>query len=165
MGWGRSSVNSEALAREWYTKIGIAGMKQLEKFVGARVAELYAAIEKHEQTHESLDIGSDDGMSDVVHHVVGLGEEEFNACLKDPTLIEKRYLNNEYKESFAYCFHKPEPPRTKFQKEVTQQELLQAVADLEKKIQEFDFQLAEIQGLVDRAVLLAGRIKEDKKTA
>jgi hypothetical protein len=181
MGWATVSEDYEAIARKWYAELGTAGMKQLEKFVGNRVAELYAAVEKYEKTHKALDIGSDDGMSDVLHHVVGLGEAEFNACLKDPTLIEKRYINAEYKESFAYCFQQPEPlltkesfaycfqqPEpllTKAQKEETEQALLQAVTELNKKIRAIDSQLTELQGIMSQTMRLVERIKEAKKSS
>lgn len=165
MGWGRSSRNCAALAREWYAKLGKTGMQALENFVGSRVSDLYHAVEKYEATGKSLEIGSDDGMSDLTHHVVGLGQTEFEKNLANPKLLARRYDKNDYKESFAYCFLEPEPPRTKEQKEETQEALLQAVGELGRKIDGLCNSLAEVQGLLSRTMMLASIMKEDKKTA
>lgn len=164
MGWGRSSQNYAALSREWYAKLGQRGMKQLETFVGRRVSELYAAVEKYETTGKSLEIGSDDRMSDLTHHVVGLGKDEFDACMANPILLEKRYNKGDYKESFFYCFQEPEKPRTKAQKEQTQEALLQAVDELDKAVSKIDNEFASLRGLLTRTVTLARIMKEDKKS-
>ena len=165
MGWGRSSKNYAALAREWYAKLGKTGMDGLQNFVGARVSDLYHAVEKYEATGKSLEIGSDDGMSDLTHHVVGLGQAEFDACIANPKLLARRYDKGDYEESFAYCFLEPEKPRTQEQKEQTQEALLQAVTELDKAISKIDNELASLRGLLTRTVTLARIMKEDKKTS
>jgi hypothetical protein len=165
MGWGRSSENYAVLAREWYAKLGKSGMEALRNFVGARVADLYHAVEKYEATGLSIDIGSDDGMSDLIHHVVGLGEDKFNAYMAQPKLLARRYREDEYTESFAYCFLEPEPPRTQAEKDQTEKALFQAVEDLGRKMDGLCNSLAEAQGLLSRTMALASILKNDKKSA
>ena len=83
---------------------------ELINFVDDRVIALQTAIAKFEKDRgNSLDIGSDDGFSDVTYHIVGLGKKVWEAAMKNPLLVEKRYhakygTKAGYKESFAYCF-------------------------------------------------------------
>lgn len=46
---------------------------------------------------------SDDGLSDLTSHVVGLGYIEYYVHLNDPMLLKKRAERHDYKESFAYA--------------------------------------------------------------
>jgi hypothetical protein len=45
----------------------------------------------------------DDGFSDLIHHVIGLGREEYEASLADPMRVIKRGQEGRYEESFGYC--------------------------------------------------------------
>lgn len=45
----------------------------------------------------------DDGFSDLLHHVVGLGKEEYDRAMEDPWLVVKRARSYDFMESFAYC--------------------------------------------------------------
>ena len=52
--------------------------------------------------------GSDDSHSDLLSHIIGLGQEAFEAHLKDYQMIENRgqakYCSKDgYQESFRYC--------------------------------------------------------------
>ena len=72
-----------------------------EQFLGRRV-ERWERV-----THRSLEL-SDDGWSDCMSHVVGLGKEEFTRTLKNPELAWKRSMTGYgkpggYQESFLYC--------------------------------------------------------------
>lgn len=140
MGWGKSSVNYEALSREFHTKWGKPKMQEVRKFVGEKVGELYVRCnEWKKKTNARLDIGSDDGFNDVLYHIVGLGEAAFWLAMANPRLIEKRYnsthRNKEgYTESFAYAFHEPEnskpvPPPVKPSKSAMHMMMLQRFSD------------------------------------
>jgi len=53
-------------------------------------------------------MGSDDSHSDLFYHIIGLGKNEFYACMKNYELIKARghapYESKEgYEESFGYC--------------------------------------------------------------
>lgn len=114
MGWGKSSVNYEALSREYHAKWGKRKMQAVRRFVGKQVSALYTRIKEWEKVHDRvLSIYSDDGFNDVCYHVVGLGEESFKAAMDNPVLVEKQYNSKYgnkagYTESFAYAFHAPE---------------------------------------------------------
>lgn len=87
---------------------------QLIDFISARRKELYARLEQFGRTKVKGDyehrgicwVGcSDDGLSDLVNHIIGLGENEFNKVMKNPMAAKTRAGAGKYKESFAYCLH------------------------------------------------------------
>jgi len=47
---------------------------------------------------------SDDGLSDLVAHIIGMGKQSYNAVMKDPHLAQRLIDNHNYVESFAYAF-------------------------------------------------------------
>ena len=49
------------------------------------------------------DLPGDDGTSDLIAHIIGLGKETFYASINDVNLISARIEANDYVESFAYC--------------------------------------------------------------
>jgi hypothetical protein len=49
--------------------------------------------------HEALD--------DLLSHVIGLGEVEYEACLQSPQRLLDRADAEEYEENFRYCFERP----------------------------------------------------------
>lgn len=111
LGWGTWSSDFRIVGKLMWKLYSPDTIRALRCFVNVQVSKLYGAVEMYEkQEGKRLDIGSDDGMSDVIHHVVGMGEVEFNRVLRDLTLLEKRYnapygSPDGYQESFAYCFH------------------------------------------------------------
>jgi len=44
----------------------------------------------------------DDGLLDLLNHVIGLGRETYQAALADPSLLATRAEAHDYEESFAY---------------------------------------------------------------
>jgi len=130
IGWG-VDVNLKAVQRSAFAMHGEFQMSRIEEFVRKRVNDLYKAVEKYEKEHESLHIGSDDGFSDVCHHVVGLGQTAFDAAYDNPRLLESRYNQGDYQESFAYCFQKPEPVKSDADKNRDFLLLIGQVHDLE----------------------------------
>jgi hypothetical protein len=116
LGWGTWTTNYKMIGRYMYKSLDIRTINRLRMFVSQQLARLYTLVKVYEQTHRPLQIGSDDSMSDLLYHVVGLGEEEFKKVIGNPILLEKRakapYGSKEgYKESFAYCFHVPDDMR------------------------------------------------------
>jgi len=165
MGWGRTSQNYDALAREWYAKLGKDGMNVLRNFVGSRVSDLYHAVEKYEATGKDIDIGSDDGMSDLLHHVVGLGESYFKSYMDNPKLLARRYREGEYKESFAYCFLEPEPPRTKAQKDQAAEKLQKGFTALQSQFSTLQAEWNKFETMLDQLAITNSIVEMDKKSA
>ena len=65
-------------------------------------SRLCRAIELWEREHgETCDV-SDDGFSDLMSHIIGLGEAEFNKVLKNPEFAKARASRSDYRESFGY---------------------------------------------------------------
>ncbi|TRZ83697.1 hypothetical protein D4R86_00255 [bacterium] len=52
---------------------------------------------------ESIEGVGDDGYSDLLYHIIGLGEKEFYRHAHKPSLIQKRANSGDYKECFSYC--------------------------------------------------------------
>ena len=110
LGWEKNNYNYNKIEENILQTMTEENFKKLKLFVGQQVTSLYGIVKEYEKTHPVLRIGSDDGFSDVCYHIVGLGEKEYNRCVKNPLLIEERYNSkygnvSGYKESFAYCFH------------------------------------------------------------
>jgi hypothetical protein len=146
IGWGHKSTDYKALGRKWFKKLGKAKMKALRAFAGAKVSKLYEAVGEYErELKRNLEIGSDDGMNDLAWHVIGMGEKEFNLNLKNPTLLEDRYKNGGYKESFSYVFHEPEKPLTRQQER--EREYNQMVEQADRLQQELSHALQEMNSL------------------
>lgn len=109
MQWAKDSkFDYKAIAQRCFLKWGKEEMGRIETFAREKVETLYAKIEECEKyIQRKLDIGSDDGMSDCLWHIVGLGKTEYLRSFVNPFLIEKRANLDGYTESFAYCFHNP----------------------------------------------------------
>lgn len=111
LGWGTWSGDFHKVGDLLWKRYTPNTIGALRQFVGAQAVKLYQRVKEWERNNgRHLDIGSDDGFNDVVHHVVGMGEDEFNRVMLDPTLLEDRYNADYgspegYQESFAYCFH------------------------------------------------------------
>lgn len=109
LGWGTKTTDYAAVSAKLQDGLTPEGIVILRNFVYARQTELYKAIEKFEKKWRGLNISSDDGLSDVTAHIVGLGEKAFLRALANPKIIERRYNTKDgYKESFLYCFHNDE---------------------------------------------------------
>jgi len=77
-------------------------IEEMQEFVTARVHELCICIDTYEKANNTRcgEYGGDDSFSDMVCHVVGLGEAKFNEIMNDP----KKLNGMEFVESFSYCF-------------------------------------------------------------
>lgn len=72
--------------------------KQIDIFYEALDVKIEALTELEK---EELPFSGDDGYSDMIMHVIGLGEAFYNSAMSDPMKIKE----TEPKESFSYCFH------------------------------------------------------------
>jgi hypothetical protein len=86
-------------------------------------SKLSRAIERVEHS-EGVSCGcGDDGFSDLIHHVVGLGRETFERELADPMLAIKRGKEYRYVESFSYAI----PYEREVKEELTYAEAVEKV--------------------------------------
>lgn len=164
IGWGTKSTNTRALAKEWYKEIGTKGMEDLAAFVDARASDLYSAVRKYESEQGDLEVGSDDGFSDLRYHVVGLGQAEFEKAFDNPELLQRRYQADEYTESFAYVFQKPDPPRTKADKEKSVDKLLEAAQSINRTIRDIVNLQNILQAKQHEFEMLIGVVTRDRLT-
>ena len=163
MGWSKKA-NSSAMAKEWWGKLRKSEMEALSSFVSARVCDLYFAVANYENTHSTqLEVGSDDGFSDLWYHVVGLGQAEFDAAMKNPLLLQERYRKGDYKESFAYVFQKPDQPRTNEEKQKALLDLLNQVEVINKEMAQIRNQIDILSERVNGLARCANQVKEDLK--
>jgi hypothetical protein len=110
IGWGTRTTDYNTVAKTLYDAFTETGVNKLRCFVNERVRDLYDKIGLFEKTTGvDLDICSDDGLSDLLYHTVGLGKASFDRRMSNPKQLEEDYKKIMYTESFAYCFQKPEP--------------------------------------------------------
>ena len=165
MQWSKEA-DYKAIAAEFYKKLGKGGMKQLGSFVGARVGQLGEAVDRYEQeTGNKLEVGSDDGFSDLRYHIVGMGQETFDEAVRDPQVMQTRARQSNYKESFAYCFLQPDPPRTAKQKQASFDKLMSEIERMNKRVEDLNEQASLLRMQMLSLNLLAGAVKNDRKSA
>lgn len=91
---------AKARAMRTYTQDQI---REFDQEFGKKRSDVGQALE-HWQKGREVDyfLGSD-GFSDLTCHIVGLGNEVYEASIADPSLIAKRAETNDYVESFSYA--------------------------------------------------------------
>ena len=97
LGWGTKTTDYKAI------KIGFMkkGQKYTSAFEGHFDFLRNNLDNKMWQHHTRIDCG-DDSWSDLICHVIGLGQKEYEACLVNPQLFVDRGSRNDYTESFCY---------------------------------------------------------------
>jgi hypothetical protein len=110
LGWSTWTSNYRMIKKYMQKTMHPTLINDLGNFAITRVSDLYGRIEQHESVFDSLNISSDDGLNDVLNHIVGLGQAEYEKCMKNPLDIEKRFqagygTSDGYSESFAYVFN------------------------------------------------------------
>jgi hypothetical protein len=117
LNWG-GRLNYETIAKELWDSYTPATIQRMRTFVAEKQEELSARY-RTKVKEGLISAFSNDGLSDVTAHVVGLGSTEYKKNVANPALLNKRAIEaeeygtrNGYKESFLYCFHKPAEPRT-----------------------------------------------------
>ncbi len=101
IGWGTKTIDYVSVARI------------LSKFPEAKVGALRSNAQALEQKAFDFKLKKDpnneiwgrgdDGTSDCINHLIGLGEKYYNALLKNPA--DTQDVADVYSESFAYCFN------------------------------------------------------------
>ena len=76
--------------------------EQFRKLVSKAFGLLDRTISDNEQISDNLGVG-DDGYSDLIYHIVGLGREQYYKHLNNLKLVEKLANSSKYVESFSYC--------------------------------------------------------------
>lgn len=96
MGWGRKADHEKikvALLAKWSPEKA----EEMHDTFDALRNPLYAVCDK---VVEGL---GDDGFSDLLAHIIGLGKEEYERVLLNPQLAAQRANKYDFTESFSYC--------------------------------------------------------------
>ena len=98
----KSDHSYKRISSEWST-LPRDTFRMLEKFVDRKAGEMYV---KYEKAWLGRDGGpgidaSDDGFNDLIHDVIGRGEQFYNSVTVDK--LREMATNRDYEESFAYC--------------------------------------------------------------
>lgn len=104
LGWGRRSIKPEALGRALAGWVGFLECVALDRTRLSLGRKLRDGIEAWEKSSGMPLPCGDDSFGDLVHHVIGLGRETYEATLADPALALSRAETRDYEESFAYVF-------------------------------------------------------------
>jgi hypothetical protein len=67
-----------------------------------KVADLYRVVDEWEKKCYTFST-SDDGVNDLLWHILGMGKVQYFKHLKNPELIVKRSYAYQYRESFSYA--------------------------------------------------------------
>jgi hypothetical protein len=81
----------------------------------ARLQELRFSLHKvltdwQEETGKEFEIG-DDSFDDLICHIIGLGQREYEAVLADPAVALERAETGDFLESFLYLAPQPDDYR------------------------------------------------------
>lgn len=165
IGWGTKTTDYDAIAKEMFSNLGTEKANQLSVFVSDRVNELGVAVDNYERENNiSLEVGSDDGFSDLRYHIVGMGQKEFVKCMGNPLKMQERYKKNQYKESFAYAFLAPTPPPSKEENEATFENLTTNISTVYEELESIQYRLNVICKKMLAIDTLLGKIKKEKES-
>lgn len=89
----------------FFRKYGEETCIEFSKMVTCKHNELHDGVRKYEIEHNVYSVNSDDGYSDMLYHVVGLGESIYNKSLNSPELVVELGNKGDYKECFGYLLH------------------------------------------------------------
>jgi hypothetical protein len=124
LNWG-DKLNYSRISQEVWSTYTPETIRRMQAFVCQKQKELLRRYNLGVKSSTFASGFSDDGLSDVTAHVIGLGKKEYEKNLANPGLLNERtpwgtgiYGTKEgYKESFLYCFHRPPSPPKKHQVE------------------------------------------------
>ena len=103
IGWGTKTTDCSAVKKHLLhtlTPEKMTGMR--DWFAGLR-GNLYDVVEQND-----IEGVSDDGLSDLLAHIVGLGSSAYIAHLHSFDKIQERATKRDYTESFSYCIPDPD---------------------------------------------------------
>lgn len=108
LGWGTKTTDYKALNKYLRKTLSEEGVGSLRTTLSKVESRLYKAIEGWErESGKSCGLG-DDGFSDLIAHIVGLGKKEYDAVLRDPQQAYDRAhakygTKGGFTESFNYA--------------------------------------------------------------
>jgi len=111
MGWETNGFDYDKIGKDLETRIWAEYDDQQARVIadglftaGMRFHNrLYDVVDKYARKTKTY-MGGDDSFSDLLNHIIGLGQAEYDAVMADPSLAVKRYNEEAYTESFSYCF-------------------------------------------------------------
>jgi hypothetical protein len=101
IGWGTKTTDYSAISKRLRKTLTCEQALSLSDHVDAACTELARAINPY--FDEKGEWFGGDSQSDFLHHVVGLGQKEWQKCIDKPKRAHKRFCKGDYKESFAYA--------------------------------------------------------------
>jgi hypothetical protein len=103
IGWGTKTTDNDVVRKRLLNELTPEQMEQMREHFSEFQGQLY-------ELAEEIDIEnvSDDGLSDLTAHIVGLGKAEFERHVNSPKEIQVRANLREYTESFSYCIPSPD---------------------------------------------------------
>ena len=112
MGWEANGFDYDKIGKDLEARIWAeygdqqAGeiAKSLRLFMNNPYRRLYKAVDKAARDAKAY-VGGDDSFDDLLNHIIGLGKAEYDRVMENPILAVERFQRDDYRESFAYCFH------------------------------------------------------------
>jgi len=96
-GWGTKTTDYKAI-KIYFMKKGTQYTRAFENHFDF----LRSNLDNKMWQYQNQIGGGDDSWSDLICHVVGLGQKEYEACLENPQLFIDRGNRLDYTESFCY---------------------------------------------------------------
>ena len=101
LGWGTRSTDYKAMSKYIMRTFTRKESDDLQDVFGKLKDKLSVALDKWSRDESNqLNVGGDDSYSDLLSHIIGMGKQQYNAVLKDPSIAN----SIRYRESFAYVF-------------------------------------------------------------
>lgn len=113
MGWGTKTTDYNVVKKGLFSRWTPEFANSFCDILSSKVGQLMSKIERWEKLEDKNCGCSDDGFSDLTHHIVGLGKHIYDATMADPELALKRSHAREYTESFSYCIPHGGDPNSK----------------------------------------------------
>jgi hypothetical protein len=102
-GWGTKTTDYTAIKKDLMSKITPEVSGEIRSIFYGLCGKLHRTIEAWEEDNDKKISLGDDGFSDLVSHIVGLGSKEYEAVLADPKLAYDRAKRGDFSESFSYA--------------------------------------------------------------
>jgi len=100
--WPATAKNTDYEKARFFTNHTVEVCGEYRKTIREKYLNLHDAMVSWERnSHRHVPCG-DDGYSDLLNHIIGLGQKIYEASLKNPTLIFNRAEKGMYVESFYY---------------------------------------------------------------
>lgn len=107
IGWATKTTDYEKVRAELMSAFDVTMATQVNEVFSELQQQLADSIDRWERrSGRQLPVG-DDSFSDLRAHIIGLGQKEFDAVIKNPELAMNRAAAHQFKESFGYCLPYP----------------------------------------------------------